>query len=90
MGLLVKLCYRNHDCNSGVVGHQYENAKVIAIKNYKTIKDTYDKNGRIKDSLFISENDWKIFTKFFIKKIEYDTRQENNENTRTRTISSKL
>ncbi len=63
--ILVTLCYGNHDCNSAVSGTDYNDAIDIVQENCNKINDSYEKSGRIKNSEFISNNDWKTFEKIF-------------------------
>ena len=39
--------------------------KGIVKDNCNSINDSYEKNGQLKNSEFISNNDWKIFDKVF-------------------------
>lgn len=71
LGVLVTMCYPNSDCNSGVSGEDYEKAKKIIEQNCDTISLNFKENGYIKNNLFISENDWKIFDNFFGKSTKW-------------------
>ena len=65
LSVLVTACYGSHNCNSGVAGHQYENAIKLVKNICKKIKYSYQENGKISQSSFISDNDWKTFIKVF-------------------------
>ncbi len=65
LSVLVTACYGNHNCNSGVAGQQYENAIKLVKNICKKIKYSYQENGKISQSSFISDNDWKTFIKVF-------------------------
>ncbi len=65
LGVLVTLCYGDHNCNSAVSGKSYNDAIGI-VQNYcSKINDSYEKSSRLKNSEFISNNDWKTFEKIF-------------------------
>ena len=66
LALYVTYLYGNHDCNSGVSGPAYTHAEKI----YKKVsgKFNYDYLGRIEDSLFLSEQDYKRIEKYLGKK----------------------
>ena len=65
LSVLVTACYGNHNCNSTVAGHQYDDAINLVQKICKNINYSYQENGKITNSTFISDNDWKIFIKIF-------------------------
>jgi len=65
LAVLVTLCYGEHDCNSGVIGWQYDEAINTVKKMCKKINYSFESNGIIKKSNFISQNDWKAFVKVF-------------------------
>lgn len=65
LAILVTICYGKHDCNSAVSGQDYEIATKIIKKMCNKINFTFQENGYIENSNFISENDWKIFKKIF-------------------------
>lgn len=65
LAVLVTVCYGEHDCNSGVRGNQYDNAIKIVKNICKEIDYSYITHGKIENSNFISENDWKTFVKVF-------------------------
>lgn len=65
LGILVIFCYGNHDCNSAVSGIDYDEAIRTVQENCNKINDSYEKSGQLKNSKFISNNDWKIFDKVF-------------------------
>jgi len=65
LAILVTFCYGEHDCNSGVSGRMYDEAIKIVNQRCNKINFSYLDNGRIENSGFISNNDWKTFIKVF-------------------------
>jgi len=65
LAVLVTICYGEHDCNSGVIGWQYDEA----IKTVREVCDKIDfsfvEHGVLEKSNFISKNDWKTFVTVF-------------------------
>ena len=67
LGILVTLCYGDHNCDSAVSGKSYEDAIAIVRDNCNNISDSYGKSGQLKNSGFISDNDWKTFEKYLLE-----------------------
>lgn len=65
LALLAYACYGEHDCNSGVIGWQYDKAVGIVKEISNKIDQTYKTHGYIENSNFISQNDWKEFVRVF-------------------------
>lgn len=65
LAVLVAVCYGEHDCNSAVAGIQYNNAIKIVNNICKKINYTYLAHGKILNSNFVSENDWRTFVNVF-------------------------
>lgn len=65
LAVLVTLCYGNFDCNSGTTGKKYDDAIIIVEKNCKSLNYTFQENGYLLESSFISKNDWKDFNYVF-------------------------
>lgn len=65
LGVLVTICYGDHDCNSGVIGWQYDEAIKTVKKICKRIDYSFVSNGILEKSSFISNNDWKTFVNVF-------------------------
>lgn len=65
LAVLVTICYGEHDCNSGVIGWQYDEA----IKTVRKVCDKIDfsivRDSFLEQSNFISKNDWKAFVAVF-------------------------
>ena len=67
LAILVSICYGDHDCNSGVVNWQYEEAIQKVKKLCQKISFSYEENGYIEKNNFISRNDWKTYQAIFGK-----------------------
>lgn len=65
LAILVTMCYKDHDCNSGVSGREYDIAIKLVQIVCRKINYSYQDNGYILESAFISDNDWKTFEKVF-------------------------
>jgi hypothetical protein len=65
LAVLVTICYGDNDCNSGVIGWQYDDAVNKVKKICKKINHSFEAHGYIENSNFISHNDWKIYVKIF-------------------------
>lgn len=65
LAVLVTICYGDHDCNSGVIGWQYDKAIKTVKKICKRIDYSFVSNGILEKSSFISKNDWKTFVNVF-------------------------
>lgn len=63
LALFVGCLYGGHDCNTGVIGYQYD----AAVKKAKKIcmKFNFEYIGRINDSKFLSEQDYSRIEKVF-------------------------
>ncbi len=65
LSVLVTICYGNEDCKIGVGGRQFDKAVKIIPKVCKNINFSYAENGKLENSSFISNNDWKTFINVF-------------------------
>ncbi len=65
LGVLVTICYGEHDCNSGVIGWQYDEAIKTVRKVCNKIDFSFAQHGFLEESNFISKNDWKTFVVVF-------------------------
>lgn len=67
LAVLVTICYGEHDCNSGVVGWQYDEAIKTVRKVCDKIDFSFVRDGFLEQSSFISKSDWKAFVAIFGK-----------------------
>ena len=65
LAVLVTVCYGDHDCNSGVIGWQYDEAINTVRKVCNKINCSFVTHGYLEQSNFISINDWKTFVNIF-------------------------
>jgi hypothetical protein len=65
LAVLVTICYGNHDCNTGVIGWQYDEAIKTVKKVCNKIDFSFAQHGFLEESNFISNNDWKTFVAVF-------------------------
>ena len=65
LAVLVIICYGEHDCNSGVIGWQYDEAVNMVRKICNRIEVSFVTHRFLEKSNFISKNDWKTFVGVF-------------------------
>lgn len=65
LAVLVTLCYGDFDCNSGTTGKKYDEAIKIVDKYCNKLNYSFQENGYLLESSFISKNDWKYFNHVF-------------------------
>lgn len=65
LAVLVTICYGDHDCNTGVIGWQYDEAIKTVGKVCNKIDFSFAQHGFLEESNFISNNDWKTFVAVF-------------------------
>lgn len=65
LAVLVAICYGEDDCNSGVIGWQYDEAIKTVRKVCDKIDFLFTQHGFLEKSNFISKNDWKTFVVVF-------------------------
>jgi hypothetical protein len=65
LAALYTMLYKSHDANSAVSGADYHRA-CESLKNISIKLDfSYPQNGRIENSSFFSQNDWKVFEQVY-------------------------
>lgn len=65
LAVMVTLCYVEHDCNSAVIGWQYDDAIKIIKDTCSKIDCSFTTHGYLIKSNYISKNDWKTFVTVF-------------------------
>ena len=65
LAVLVAICYGEHDCNSGVIGWQYDEAIKTVSEVCNKIDFTFVQHGFLEKANFISKTDWKNFVVVF-------------------------
>jgi len=65
LAVLLTICYGDHDCNSGVIGWQYNEAINTVREICTKIDCSFVSHGYLVKSSFISKNDWKTFANVF-------------------------
>jgi tetratricopeptide (TPR) repeat protein len=65
LAVFVAAIYGDHDCNSGVNGHNYDIACIMKRKIGHLIQFNYSQDGRITEGQFLSESDYKQFLQVY-------------------------
>lgn len=65
LAFLATLVFPNYDFNLGITGNYYDNAKKIIEEFGASLNYSFDKNGYLDNCKFLSNRDYKIFTKYF-------------------------
>ncbi|MCD6322257.1 MAG: DUF3387 domain-containing protein, partial [Clostridiales bacterium] len=65
MAVVVTICYGDVDCKTGVSGYEADIAEDTVKKICKKINFSYDSDGILENSSFISNNDWNTYVKTF-------------------------
>jgi uncharacterized protein (DUF433 family) len=65
LAVLVTFNYGSHDVKSGVIGWEADLAKLVSDAYFPLLSYSFETHGYIKNTGYITENDWKDFVKAF-------------------------